>query len=170
MKFKTIVAAVLLAFVAASVVYLVVREAGPVETAPQANERAASTEQGQPGAASETGRNKVVVYYFHGNTRCATCRTIEAYAKEAVETGFPEALTDGRLEWRAVNVDERDNEHFVRDFQLTTRSVVLERLADGKRKDWKNLQRVWELVRGDKAAFLKYVQDETRPLLEAGNE
>ena len=31
---------------------------------------------------------RVLVYYFHGTTRCATCRTIEAYAHETVTTAF----------------------------------------------------------------------------------
>ena len=166
MKAKTVITVVLLGFVVASVVYLVVKETRgrPVLSATQED----------PQAANETGElpaaRKVVVYYFHGNVRCMTCRTIEAYTREAVEAGFAEALKDGRLEWRIVNVDEGVNEHFVRDFELVTRSVVLERLTGGRRTDWKNLPRIWELARGDKEAFLKYVRDETRLYLEAADQ
>ncbi len=174
MKPKTIVTIALLLFVAVSVIYLVVKETGgrraqnatqPETTSPQTGQ-----EHGAPLPASsenKTAVSKVVAYYFHGNARCTTCRTIEAYAKGAMESGFGDALKDGRLEWRVVNVEDPGNAHFVRDFQLSTRSVVLERLADGKRQEWKNLQRVWELVRGDKNDFLKYIQDETRAYLEA---
>ena len=98
-----------------------------------------------------------------------TCRTIEAYTKEAIDTGFPEALKDDRLEWQVIDVDEPANEHFIRDFQLVTRSVVIEEIADGKRTRWKNLQRVWELVRS-KGVFLKYIQDETRAYLEDSSQ
>ena len=208
MKTKAIVTTVLLAFVAASVIYLVVketsgrpaasgqsastsvpqsRETGTPEAAqsakatpkketesrPAASGQSASTsvpqsrEAGTPEAAqSAKASPKLVAYYFHGNMRCRTCRTIEAYAKEAVQTGFAEALSDGRLAFRVVNIEEPANEHFVQDYQLTTRSVVLVQFADGKQEQWKNLARVWELVR-DKEAFLKYVQDETRSYLEA---
>ncbi len=167
MKPKTIVTALLLLFVAASVVYLVVNEMGNGSAAQQK-----APQKPKPTNATETKEIecRTTVYYFHGNFRCATCRTIEAYAKEAVETGFPEALEGGRLEWRVVNIEEPDNEHYVQDFQLTTRSVVLERVADGKRQDWKNLERVWELVRGNKDAFLTYVQDETKVFLEAESQ
>ena len=160
---KIIVIIALLLFVAVSVVYLVVKETGG---------KLAQKHGAQPSASSEnkTAVAKVVAYYFHGNVRCMTCRTIEAYAKEAVESRFADALKDGRLEWRGVNVEDHGNDHFVQDFQLSTRSVVLERLANGNRREWKNLQRVWELVRGDKKDFLKYIQDETRAYMDAAGK
>ncbi|MBN1419697.1 MAG: hypothetical protein JXP34_13040 [Planctomycetes bacterium] len=151
MRAKTAATVALLVFVAASIAYLVVREAG-----------------GAAGPASDPaagGGHEVIAFYFHGNMRCTTCLTIEGYAKEAIEAGFREALDDGRLTWRVVNIDEPANEHFVDDFQLATRSVVLVDVRDGKRTAWKNLERIWELV-GDKEAFISYIQDETRAYLE----
>ena len=99
------------------------------------------------------------VYYFHGTTRCATCKTIEAYAHDTVATAFAPELKAGSLEWTVVNVDEPANQHFTRDFQLYTRSVVVVDAKDPKR--FKVLDRVWQLV-GDKAAFQKYVEQEIR--------
>lgn len=99
------------------------------------------------------------VYYFHGTTRCATCKTIEAYAHETVASAFAPELKAGTLEWVVVNVDEPANQHFTRDFQLYTRSVVVVDARDPKR--FKVLERVWQLV-GDKAAFQKYVEQEIR--------
>lgn len=177
MKAKTIVTIVLLLFVAVSVVYLVVNETGrkPVQntTLPEAT----SPQEGQEPSATLSASSEdttaftgVVAYYFHGNVRCATCRKIEAYAKEAIETGFVDALKEGRLEWRVVNVEDPVNEHYIEDFQLSTRSVVLERTTGGKSLGWKNLQRVWELVHGDKENFLVYIQDETRDFFEAADK
>ncbi|HYN01822.1 MAG TPA: nitrophenyl compound nitroreductase subunit ArsF family protein [Vicinamibacteria bacterium] len=101
----------------------------------------------------------ILVYYFHGTTRCATCKTIEAYAHETVATAFAAELKAGSLEWKLVNVDEPASQHFVRDYQLYTRSVVVVDAKDPKR--FKVLDRVWQLV-GDKAAFQKYVEQEIR--------
>lgn len=171
MKAKTIITVVLLAFVGASVVYLVIKESGGKSTAPVSPQTAEQTAEAEKEpqipvtSEKKVTQRKVVAYYFHGNTRCMTCRRIEAYTKEAIDTGFPEALKDDRLEWQVINVDESGNEHFIQDFQLVTRSVVIEEIADGKRTRWKNLQRVWELVR-NKGVFLKYIQDETRAYLE----
>ena len=174
MKAKKIITVVLLAFVVASVAYLVIKESGGISSAParpDTNEQTTVTEEEPqiPGASEKKITNfKVVAYYFHGNMRCMTCRTIEAYAKEAIQAGFPEALKDGRLEFRVVNVDEPGNEHFVQDYQLVTRSVVIAEFEGDKQKQWKNLQQVWELVR-NKQAFLKYIQDQTGSYLEVPN-
>jgi hypothetical protein len=171
MKPKTLVTAALLLFVATSVVALIVKETGakPAPTNGPAMPPG-QTSENAPASPQQAEAGRVVVYYFHGNVRCTTCRTIEAYAKEAVDASFAEALQDGRLEWRVVNVEDAGNGHFVEDFQLSTRSIVLERIADGERKEWKNLDRVWELVRGEKEVFLKYIRDETTAFVEAAGE
>ena len=114
-----------------------------------------------PAAAVSDG---VVAFYFHGNTRCATCKKIEAYADEAIHQGFVQALDTSALTWRVVNIEEPESRHFVEDFQLVTRSVVLAEYRDDKVVRWKNLDKVWQLVR-DKDGFTNYVQSETRQFL-----
>ncbi len=130
------------------------------------------SEKEQPGQEEISTLNKpdftgVIVYYFHGNVRCATCLKIEALAREAVETGFADELGEGTLEWRAVNVEDPVHEHYIEDFQLSSRTVVLEKITGGKREGLKKLDRVWELVHGDREDFIAYVQDETRGFFEA---
>jgi hypothetical protein len=118
-------------------------------------------------SAGDSLADGVVAFYFHGNVRCATCKKIESYAVEAVHSGFPEALEDGVLAWRVVNVDDEENKHFIQDFQLVTRSVVLAEFRDGEVVRWRNLDKVWQLVR-DKERFVGYVQDGTKAFLENG--
>ncbi len=110
------------------------------------------------GASPSTSAD-VLVYYFHATTRCATCRRIEAYAKETVANRFAADLQARRLEWQAVNVDEPANRHFIQDFQLYTRSVVVVDAKNPKR--FKVLDRVWQLSQ-DKEAFQRYVEEEIR--------
>ncbi len=130
----------------------------------------ASAAQSAPANASETAnllqhQVKTVVYYFHGNMRCASCRKIEAYTKEALQSEFAEALQTGNLELQVINVDESANEHYVQDFQLYTRSVILERRAGDQQQQWKNLDQVWSLIR-DKTAFMEYVQKQIETMME----
>lgn len=113
---------------------------------------------------NESATPKLVVYYFHGNTRCITCKKIESFAKSAIESAFAAELKTGQIQFRVVNVEEPMNEHFVQDYQLATRSVVLSRLRNDKQDAWKNLDQVWTLVR-DPEAFQRYVVDETKQLL-----
>ena len=115
--------------------------------------------------AAKTPRNGVVVYYFHGNARCRRCRLMEAYAGEALKNGFPKELKSGKLVWRRVNTDREENRHFITDYELVTKSLVLSEVRKGKEKRWKNLKEIWQLV-GDKASYIKFVQDETRAYLK----
>ena len=106
-------------------------------------------------------------YYFHGNKRCSTCRKLEAYSEEAIVGGFASELESGELEWRVVNTDEAANAHFITDFELVTKSVVLVEYRDGEVVRFKNLKLVWQLV-GDEDGFVRYVRDETRDFLAEG--
>ncbi len=159
MKPKTIVTVVLLLFVAAGLAYVVVGESRSAGTSPNPQPAPSAAASQQPDEAKIIP-HKVVAYYFHGNIRCITCKTIEAYAREAITTNFADELGSGLLEMRVINVDEPANEHFIQDYQLTTRSLVLSDVIDGKQKRWKNLDQVWTLVR-DKDNFVAYVHGET---------
>jgi hypothetical protein len=122
-----------------------------------------------PTATGEASQNtaRVIAYYFHGNFRCVTCRTIEAYAEEAITKGFANELASGRLAWRVINTDEPENKHFIRDFELVTKSLVLVEYRDGKVARHENLKEIWQLLR-DKESFLNYVRTSTRNFLEKG--
>ena len=123
-----------------------------------------SAQEPNEGVVSDAVADGVVAMYFHGNARCATCKKIEAYADEAIAQGFVDELESGRLTWQVVNIDESANKHYIEDFQLVTRSVVLVEYRDGKVLRWENLDKVWQLVRS-KDKFVSYVDGETREFL-----
>ena len=154
MKTKTVITIILLVFVAASVAYLIIDETRDAKT-----EAAGETVESAGGA-----EHKVVAYYFHGDKRCRTCLSIEAYTKEAIEQGFSGELETGQLELRIVNVDEPENEHFIEDYGLTTKSVILAVYRGGVQERWKNLDMIWEYV-GDREIFVDYVTRETEEFL-----
>jgi len=117
------------------------------------------------GTATSAQTPRFVVYYFHGNMRCATCRKLEAFSEEAITAGFADELERGALAFRAVNVDEAENEHFVQDFQLTNKSVVVVEYRDGEVARFSNLNQIWQKV-GDKDDYLEYVGSSTREFIE----
>ena len=167
MKAKNVVTGILLAFVAVSAGYLVIKELRPGRSShpSPAPDQSVSGDLPASSTGNATNERKVIAYYFHGNFRCATCRKFEAYTQETIAGDFVNALKDGELDWRVVNIDEPENEHFIQDYQLTTRSVVLVEMINGKQKRWKNLNRIWNLVR-NKTEFQQYIQDETKTFLE----
>jgi hypothetical protein len=98
-------------------------------------------------------------YYFHGDRRCDTCRSIEAQAEAAVRGGFADELAEGTLEWQAVNTDLPENAHFSQDFGLTHSTLVLVEHEGAQTLRFTALDRVWELV-GEESEFRSYVQQE----------
>ncbi|MBN2339398.1 MAG: hypothetical protein JXP48_12755, partial [Acidobacteria bacterium] len=110
----------------------------------------------QPAPAAQKGGHKVIAYYFHTDTRCRTCMMIESYSREAIEQGFAEELRSGKLELRVVNYEKPQNRHFMKDYKLVSKSLVLVNMVDGRQTEWTNLKMVWQLT-GRKDAFLNYV-------------
>ena len=107
----------------------------------------------------------VIAYYFHTTRRCASCRKIESYSDEAINTAFAEELKQGKLVWRPVNTDEAENKHFINDYQLYTKSLILAQIQSGQQIRWKNLDKIWLLLK-DKKSFVEYVQNEVGDFLK----
>jgi hypothetical protein len=116
-------------------------------------------------AGEGTKSPHVVAYYFHGTFRCPTCRKLEQYSKEAIETNFKDALASGKLAFKVVNVEDKGSEHYARDYQLYTKSLILSLVKDGKESKWKNLDKIWEYV-GNKERFIEYVKSGVADLLK----
>jgi len=111
----------------------------------------------------------VVAYYFHGNFRCSNCYKIEKYTKEAITESFAEELDSGELIFEIVNVDKKENGHFVEDYGLYTKSAVLSLVTDNREVEYKNLDKIWELL-GDKKKFIDYINSEVRTFLDKEKE
>jgi len=86
-------------------------------------------------------------------------------AKAAIEQAFAAELADGRLVFRAVNVDRPENAHFNEDYKLVTRSLVLTEEVGGKVVRWVNLEKIWQLVRNEDA-YREYVVGSVRSYLD----
>ncbi len=107
----------------------------------------------------------VQVFYFHATYRCKTCTTIEQYSRETIETNFKEQLDKGTLRFTEVNFDKPENRHYLQDYKLTYRSLVIVRYKDGKQVTFKNLEKIWQL-KDNKADFSKYVKTEIEAFLK----
>jgi hypothetical protein len=56
--------------------------------------------------SSASNSDKIEAYYFHFTARCITCRTIEAKAKENLETLYPNQIKQGLITFQAINLDD----------------------------------------------------------------
>ena len=147
---KKLFTTALLVFVAASLGYMIVRENKP-NPPPAPNAALPDAGQAEP-------NQQIFVYYFHGNVRCATCKKLEQFAKESLDTYFADDLASGKIQWRPTNVDTTGNEHFIRDYALVTKSVIISKMVAGRQVAWKNLDQIWELV-SEKEKYIAYIRD-----------
>jgi len=118
-----------------------------------------------PADSQKKDGGTVIAYYFHGDFRCSNCFTIEQYSKEAVEKYFPEQLKNGKLTFTVINIDHPENEPFIKDYQLYTRSLIVAEFKNGKQVRWANLTKVWDYIK-DRDAFYNYVKTEIEKALK----
>ena len=109
--------------------------------------------------------SKIIAYYFHGSFRCPTCHKLEQYSKEAIEENFKNEISKGTLEFKTINVEEKGNEHFINDYRLYTKQLVISEIENDKEIRYKNLEKIWEYVR-DKEKFFNYVISEIQAYLK----
>lgn len=111
----------------------------------------------QPGVAPDV----IQVTYFSSDVRCATCIRIERLTRETVEKNFGAEIASGRIVLQTINLDGPGNEHFVQDYRLISKTVIVSDRAKGQEVGWENLQEVWSKQK-DEPAFEAYVVDAVR--------
>ena len=181
MNIKKIFTVALLLFVAGSIGYMIATEQKTKSS--QNPDKPTSSLQGQPVTpgepsvaqqnepdsstnvdANEAQSMQLIVYYFHGDMRCPTCHKLESYAKEALDAYFAGEVALKNIVWKVVNTDKSENQHFIQDYKLVTKSVVLSELVDGKEVGWKNLDQIWQRVT-DKNNYLEYIRENILKIL-----
>lgn len=71
---------------------------------------ACNSQQGNKQAESADGNSdKIEAYYFHFTARCMTCNTIEAKAKENLQTLYPNQFNQGLITFQSLNLEESVN-------------------------------------------------------------
>ena len=70
------------------------------------------------------------VYYFHGDRKCKTCKSVGAQAKEvAAELNVP---------FHDINIDKAENKELAKKFQATGSSLMIMHAKSGKIEDLTN--------------------------------
>jgi hypothetical protein len=122
-----------------------------------------SAAPGKP-EAMETLDDGLIVYYFHGDFRCPTCRAIESQTHETVKNDFADRFESGQIGWKVLNYDKPESAELAKKFDVHMANVVLARTSGGRIEDWKRLDEVWALV-GDKPAFARFMRAEISQML-----
>lgn len=109
--------------------------------------------------------NGIVVYYFHTTKRCQSCLKAEKLSKETVETFFKNEIDSGKVKYLAINTDEPENAHYIKDYQLFSKSLIISLYKNSKEVKFKNLTEIWQLIYNDEG-FRDYVKSEIENLIK----
>ena len=97
-----------------------------------------------------------MIYYFMTDYRCSSCYKIEKYTREVFDE-----MNHKNIDFQVINIDEKENKHFIKDFNLYTKSVFLFK-NDGT---FKNLDKVWVYLK-DEMKFKDYLKAEIAKFME----
>jgi len=76
--------------------------------------------------------SKIEVIDFHATHRCMTCNAIEANTKYTLQTYFKKEVEEGKITFRVINVDKKENEKIAESFEASGTALFLNVIKDGK--------------------------------------
>ncbi|MCK3684257.1 nitrophenyl compound nitroreductase subunit ArsF family protein [Maribellus sp. YY47] len=104
----------------------------------------------------ETKEATVKVYYFHLNSRCATCKAIESEAQQDVKELF-----GSQVSFDAYNLDKPEGEAKGKELGVNSQSLIV--MKGNKKIDLTNQGFLY--ARTDPAKFKKVIEEKIKPLL-----
>ncbi len=110
-------------------------------------------------------KSKTIIYYFHSSIRCETCNKLEDFTKNAVMKYFSKEIDGAIIELKIINIDDKENEHFIKDYDLYMQAVILSKIVDDKEIMNKNLDKIWDLVENKEKYYL-YIEKEIKEFMK----
>ena len=74
---------------------------------------------------SGSSSDKIEAYYFHFTARCVTCRTIEAKAKENLESLYPNQMKQGLITFQSINLEEATSKPLAEKLGVSGQTLLL---------------------------------------------
>jgi hypothetical protein len=120
-----------------------------------------------PTDSTPTPTRVIQVYYFHTTARCHSCIQIEKICNDVIGSTLAPEVKRGLVKFQMVNTDLAANAHFMTDYKLFTKSVVLVEQQDGKQVRYKVLNKLWEIL-NNPAAAKRYLAKEITAYTTSG--
>ncbi len=158
MNIKSLITGLLLVLAAGGLVYVLAGGDGPVGDTGAAADETSDVDATAGLGADGLPTDGVVVYYFHGTKRCLTCNKMEALADGVIFERFGDHLQDGSVVFKPVNVETDATRHFIQDFQLASKVVVMVERKGGEQVSWRRLDEVWQKI-SEEDVYKQYIAE-----------
>jgi hypothetical protein len=108
--------------------------------------------------------DRVEVVYFHRTQRCYVCYYAEDGIRYTVETYFADELASGRVVFKVLNVEDKENAAIVNKYGAYTLSLFINTIRGGT-DHIEEVTDIWYLI-GDDEAFVEVVRDKIEKSLK----
>lgn len=112
-----------------------------------------------------SANQKLQIYYFHLTNRCVTCNSIEANVKRLLETNFKKELESGEINFKSINIEEKENYEIAEKYQTANASLFLTNVVQGKEKTIDLTTEAFSYSKNEAEKFKSIVQDSINVLM-----
>lgn len=95
-----------------------------------------------------TSTDKVEVYYFHNERRCATCVAVEDESVKALNELYPEKMKSGEMTFLSVNIEDDANKALADKFKISGQTLLL--VKGGKQENLTNTAFMYATTKPEK--------------------
>ncbi len=108
--------------------------------------------------------DKIEIVHFHSTYQCYSCIYIGEMALKSLEKNFAKELEDGKITFKEIDVDKKENYEIVSKYGATGSSLFFG-LTMGEKEKTSQDTRVWSLIGRDEE-FEDYIVNKINTLLK----
>jgi hypothetical protein len=107
--------------------------------------------------------DSIEVVHFHGTQQCASCIAVGKYALQTIESKFSEEYASGKIRFKEINIDLKENQDIVTKYQAGGSSLFVNAIR-GTTDDIVQDVTVWQLVNNEER-YINYFEAKLKILL-----
>jgi hypothetical protein len=106
-------------------------------------------------STTSSAPERIELLYFHRTDRCVSCNNAEQYARDTLNTYFPDEVKSGKLSIQSIDY-QKDTE-MAKKYNVNVQGLKLVEYRGGQ-ETVKDVSEIWAYVR-DKNAYMSYLRD-----------
>lgn len=74
---------------------------------------------------ADISKAKVIIYYFHGDRRCASCIAISDETNNFLVSNYKTECDEGKIVYKDVNIDEEENNALAEKYEIAGSALLI---------------------------------------------
>ena len=107
--------------------------------------------------------DRIEIVHFHATQQCWSCITVGQYALKTIKEKFPDEFTSGKITFKDINGELKENQEIVVKYQARGSSLFVNAIR-GDKDDISEDTNIWRLVNNENN-FISYFENRLKTLL-----